>query len=329
LKYAKVLGLVALAALILLGYRAERIDPEISATVGDAAETTELASAVPLVPLAPQKLGDWKLPLGPLAEYEPPRKMRPRIYAQAACVVDCQTRSLLYGRNEDQPRPIASLVKLLTTLTYLESGGDLDAEIEITPEDAKGAGKSVLWKGHRFKARDVLYTALLSSDNRAARALARSTPYSLDQFIERMNARAKAIGCRSLSVVEPTGLSELNVASALDVARLLAAALANPTLSEVCRTYRHQFQQLNGRKKYRIVNSNRLLLSHYKELGGKTGYIVEAGWCVANMIDTPEGPMAVVILGASSNSSRFAQSRKLTDWALRYRHRADDFVLAQ
>jgi D-alanyl-D-alanine endopeptidase (penicillin-binding protein 7) len=323
-KYVKGVGLLTLALLLLLGYQIDKIGPEVSETTGDAAETTDLASALPVVP---PTLGDWHLPLGPLAQYEPPRKMRPRIYAHAACVVDCQTRSLLYGRRETEARPIASLVKLLTALVYLESGGDLDAEIEITPEDARGAGKSVLWKGHRFKARDVLYTALLSSDNRAARALARSTPYSLEQFIERMNNRAREIGCRSLSVVEPTGLSELNVASPLDVARLLAAALSNPTIGKVCRTYRHQFAQLNGRKKYRIVSSNRLLLSRYKELGGKTGYIVEAGWCVANMIDTPDGPLAVVILGASSNSSRFSQARKLTDWALKYRHKSDAFVL--
>lgn len=324
MKYVKAVGLLTLALLILLGYRIDRIDPEISETTGDAAETTELASALPVTP---QTLGDWHLPLGPLAAYEPPRKMRPRIYAEAACVVDCQTRSVLYGRRETEARPIASIVKLLTTLVFLESGGDLDAEIEISPEDAEGAGKSVLWKGHRFKAQDVLYTALLSSDNRAARALARSTPYSPAQFIERMNDRARAIGCRSLIVVEPTGLSELNVASPLDVARLLTAALSNPTIGKVCRTYRHQFAQLNGRKNYRIVNSNRLLLSQYKELGGKTGYIVEAGWCVANMIDTPDGPLAVVILGASTSSSRFSQARKLTVWALKYRHKSDAFVL--
>jgi D-alanyl-D-alanine endopeptidase (penicillin-binding protein 7) len=326
LKYVKAAGLVALAVLILLGYRISRIVPELANTTGDAAEPVESAARPPA---APVRLGQWKMPLGPLAELDPPRGMRPRIYAEAACVVDCQTRTVLYGRREDEPRPIASIVKLLTALVYLESGGNLDAEIVITPEDADGAGKSVLWKGHRFKARDVLYTALLSSDNRAARALARSTPYTVDEFIERMNARAQEIGCRSLSVVEPTGLSEQNVASALDVARLLAAALSNPTLGQVCRTYRHQFAQLNGRRHYRIVNSNRLLLSHYKELGGKTGYIVEAGWCVANMIDTPDGPLAVVILGAASNGARFSQSRRLTDWALKYRHRAGDFALSK
>jgi len=325
-KYVKAAGLLALALLVLLGYRIDSVDPETSDTKGDAAETAELPAALP--PVAPKTLGDWHLPLGPLAQYEPPRKMRPRLYAQAAAVVDCQTRSLLYGRRETEPRPIASLVKLLTALVYLESGGDLESEIEITPEDAHGAGKSVLWKGHSFKAQDVLFTALLSSDNRAARALSRSTPFTQEQFIERMNDRAREIGCRTMNIVEPTGLSELNVASALDVARLLAAALSNPTIGKVCRTYRHQFAQLNGRKKYRIVNSNRLLLSRYKELGGKTGYIVEAGWCVANMIDTPDGPLAVVVLGASSNSSRFSQCRKLTDWALKYRHKADAFALS-
>ena len=91
MKYVKAVGLLILALLLLLGYQLDRVDPQISETTGDAAETTELASALPVVP---QTLGDWHLPLGPLAQYDPPRKMRPRIYAHAACVVDCLWKHL-------------------------------------------------------------------------------------------------------------------------------------------------------------------------------------------------------------------------------------------
>jgi D-alanyl-D-alanine endopeptidase (penicillin-binding protein 7) len=270
--------------------------------------------------------GSAYLTAGPWITCDIPSKLRPRLRAHAACVVDCNSGKVLYGLKSKTPRPMASLVKLLTALVYLESGGDLDAVIEITPEDARNAGKSILWKGHKFKARDVLYTALLSSENRAARALARSTPYTPEQFIERMQERAQNLGCTSLRVVEPTGLSEENVASPEDVARLLAAALSNKTISRVCKTYRHQFKALNSRKTYRLTNSNRLLLSKYKILGGKTGYIVEAGWCVAAMNDTPSGPMITVIMGSQSNSVRFAQARKLIGWAMRNRKEASTFA---
>jgi D-alanyl-D-alanine endopeptidase (penicillin-binding protein 7) len=242
--------------------------------------------------------------------------------------VDGRSGALLYGRRAEEVRPIASIVKLLTALVYLESGGDLNAEIEITPEDAKGAGKSILWKGHRFKAKDVLYAALMSSENRAARALARSTPYSPEQFIKRMRDRAREIGCNTMRITEPTGLSELNVASSLDVARLLVAALANPTIADVCRTYRYQFRATNSKKTYRITNSNRMIVSKYRVRGGKTGYISESGWCLANMIEAPFGPLVTVVMASRSNGHRFTETRRLIEWALKNRPRAHTFALA-
>lgn len=323
MKFVKPGVALFIGLLILLGY------------VSDPTETTEGGDVAATETDAPEASRIWNhpdyglnIPTGPWVEYKPPRKYRPRLYAYAACVVDCDAGAVIYGRRADRVRPIASLTKLLTALVYLESGGTFDQEIEITPEDAHGAGKSILWKHHRFKAEDVFYTALMASDNRAARALARSTFYAPDQFIARMNAKARQLGCTSLHVEEPTGLSEKNVASAKDVARLLAAALANPTIRKVTQTYRREFHALNSRKKYRIVNSNRLLLSKYDVIGGKTGYIVEAGWCLASMVDTNNGPLAVVVLGASSNSSRFAQARRLIAWALKYRDRVDSFALA-
>jgi D-alanyl-D-alanine endopeptidase (penicillin-binding protein 7) len=322
MKHLRVWAAVALVTIIFVGYAREQSQTE--ATPEPAAPGAPEA-AVPVFPEEPAYL-----PAGPWASYTPPRKMRPKLRSYAACVVDCNTGAVLYGRRAHEVRPIASIIKLLTAMVYLESGGDLNQEIEITPEDARGAGKSILWKGHRFKAHDVLYTALMSSENRAARALARSTPYSREQFVERMQKRAREIGCKTLQVVEPTGLSENNVASATDVARLLTAALANPTIREVCRTYRHQFKALNSRKQYRLTNSNRLLTSKYKVRGGKTGYIVEAGWCLANMIETPDGPLVTVVLHSRSNSWRFTDSRRLIEWALKYRRKAPAaFALAQ
>ena len=133
------------------------------------------------------------------------------------------------------------------------------------------------------------------------------------------------------TVVGPPGRTCVwhKLASATDVARLLAAALSNPTIKKVCRTYRHQFKAKNSRKNYRLVNSNRLLTSKYKVRGGKTGYIVEAGWCLANMIETSGGPIVTVVLYSRSNSWRFTDSRRLIEWALKYRRKATTaFALA-
>lgn len=321
MKFLKIGIAMFLMLLIVVGYTSEEAQVATGHTAGfpvSAATAAALKQATPRH-IEPPKDG-WTI-------YDPPSKMRPRLYAQAACVVDFKSSSVLYSHHGEDVRPIASITKLLTALVYLDAGGTFDQEIQITPEDAKGAGKSILWKNHRFKARDVFYTALLSSDNRAARGLARSTTLTPEQFIERMNEKARQIGCLTLSVEEPTGLSEQNVASAVDVARLLSAALANPAIRKVCQTYRHQFMALNSKKLYRIHNTNRMLLSKYSVAGGKTGYIEESGWCLANMIDTEAGPIAAVVLGTGSNSSRFTQVRRLTDWGLKYRTQRDKFSI--
>jgi D-alanyl-D-alanine endopeptidase (penicillin-binding protein 7) len=321
LSRARIVAGLALLVVVLVGYSAERYqspEPEIV--------VASLPKAVARAVVARDVAKGWTS--GPWVPLEPPRKLRPRLRSHAVCVVDGRSGALLYGRRAEEVRPIASIVKLLTALVYLESGGDLNAEIEITSQDAQGAGKSILWKGHRFKAKDVLYAALMSSENRAARALARSTPYSPEQFIERMRDRAREIGCNTMRITEPTGLSELNVASCVDVARLLVAALANPTIAEVCRTYRYQFRATNNKRTYRLTNSNRMLVSKYRVRGGKTGYISESGWCLTNMIEAPFGPLVTVVMASRSNSHRFTETRRLIEWAFKNRPKAHTFALA-
>jgi D-alanyl-D-alanine endopeptidase (penicillin-binding protein 7) len=321
----RVLVGVAVVVVAALGYAMDRRPRSEPATLSLAQPKATTPQPRPVPPAPGARDGSGR----PWVALEPPSRLRPRLGAHAACVVDEKSGSVLFGRRADEVRPVASMIKLLTALVYLESVGDLNGEIEITPEDAQGAGKSILWKGHRFRARDVLYAALMSSENRAARALARSTPYTEEEFIQRMRDRAARMGCSTLQVVEPTGLSELNVASATDVARLLITALANPTIARICQTYRHEFRAINKpRKLYRLTNSNRLLKSKYQVTGGKTGYIVEAGWCLANRIETSLGPLVTVVMGCRSNGARFSETRQLIEWAQKYRSRAHTFSQA-
>jgi len=319
-----IIGIVVVV-IVAIGYAMDRHARSEPARLSAVDEPATRSKPRPVPPAPTSRDGAGR----PWVALEPPSKLRPRLGAHAACVVDEESGSVLYGRRSDEVRPVASMIKLLTALTYLESGGDLNGEIEITPEDAQGAGKSILWKGHRFRARDVLYAALISSENRAARALARSTPYTEEEFIQRMRDRAARMGCTTFQVVEPTGLSELNVASSTDVARLLINAVSNPTIARILQTYRHEFRAINKpRKLYRLTNSNRMLKSKYKVSGGKTGYIVEAGYCLANRIETPQGPIVTVVMGCRSNSSRFTETRNLIEWAQKYRARAHTFSQA-
>jgi D-alanyl-D-alanine endopeptidase (penicillin-binding protein 7) len=244
---------------------------------------------------------------------------RPRMRCGSAIVIDNTTREVLYARRELLRRPIASLSKLLTTLVLLESGTDLTKTATITKEDAYQSSRSNLRTGEEYTLRDLLYAALVGSDNRAARALSRSAGIPADSFIVLMNAKAASLGMDSTSVVEPTGLSEQNVSTAYDCAVLLDAALRNHLIQHISTTSEVTIKPLNRKRAKRLVNTNRLLRYGYDFIGSKTGYISEAGWCIAARGYSDDGhDVTVVVLGAPTNGSRFRALRNALLWAYKF-----------
>ncbi|MCK4857341.1 MAG: D-alanyl-D-alanine carboxypeptidase [candidate division Zixibacteria bacterium] len=242
----------------------------------------------------------------------------PRLRCRAAILIDNQTAQTLYGRNEYSVRPIASITKLLTALTFLDFKVDWDKEIGMTRADARNSSRSKLRWGDVYKVRYLFCASLLSSDNRATRALARSTGISQDSFTVTMNRKARQLGLLTMRIEEPTGLSEKNVASAIDCARLLNVAAADTTIKRVMQTHTYDFHSVKRQRKYRLTNTNRLLKSRWFVEGGKTGYIFESGWCVAvRMTDWHGIDLTAVVLGARSKSSRFTQAARLFQWGFR------------
>jgi D-alanyl-D-alanine carboxypeptidase len=125
--------------------------------------------------------------------------------------------------------------------------------------------------------------------------------------------------------VEPTGLSEQNVATVQGCATLLRAAATNPIVGAIMQKQTYAFT--SNRKLHRLVNTNRLLRSKFRITGGKTGFINEAGYCFATLVETPSGAeVTAVLLGAPSNRLRFAEARRLLDWTFRFGLSRNDAV---
>lgn len=239
----------------------------------------------------------------------------PKVRAEAVVVLDTREGRILYTKNERARRPIASITKLMTALVYLDSGADPDSSIALEPGEFTGAGRSIFRKREVVRARDLLYTALLKSDNVAARALARASGLPADEFVARMNRRAMLLGLDDTHFAEPTGLNAENVSTALDCAALVQAAARNPYLREVMESKEYTFQTSRGPK---VAHStNRLLLSGDAEAPvGKTGFILEAGYCIATCLHSTSRDIAVVVLGAPSSGARFREANALFRWAL-------------
>ena len=239
----------------------------------------------------------------------------PNIRARAAVIYNPTTGKVLWGENAQDQRPIASLTKVMTAIVFMEQHPDLTQEVVVADSDVRRASTTYLRRRERVSVNDLLHLALIASDNGAARVLARISPWGTVGFIERMNEKASELGLLSTRLTDPAGLRASNVSSAYDLSRLIAYASRNAQIAEIMRKESHRIR--TNRRRITLRNTNKLLGGDFDVRAGKTGYIRRAGFCVAALLQLPESdPVAVVILGARSNSGRFRDARRLVDWLM-------------
>jgi D-alanyl-D-alanine carboxypeptidase len=130
-----------------------------------------------------------------------------------------------------------------------------------------------------------------------------------------MNAKAKELGMTESIFMDPTGIEIGNQATAMNVAWLLREALEEALVKETLTMDEYSFSAVTGQS-HRIKNTNKLLGSYLDIVGGKTGYIDEAGFCLANLVKSQASSQGiiVVILGAKSEEDRFQQNKFLSQW---------------
>ncbi len=251
------------------------------------------------------------------ARRAPARRARRRgpvgvVYARNAIVVDPVTQQVLFEKQSGQTVPIASLTKLMTALVFLEQKPDLRRVAEVTRAEISGGGHTQLRNHEQVSLYDLLHMGLMNSDNVATRVLARETGLTAGAFVARMNARAAELGLANTRYVEFTGLDERNVSTAADVAKLLRVAADHYLIREITTTPTYVFTSERPRRTHQIVNSNRLVRGNRYEVNcGKTGFISEAGYCVATWVRDRGRDLITVVLGAPTNATRFADVVRL------------------
>lgn len=233
--------------------------------------------------------------------------------SEVAFVQDLESASVLYDKNSDEVRPIASISKLMTALVVAEAGQSMDEILQIADADVDRLrhSRSRLRVGTELSRADMMHLALMSSENRAAHALGRYYPGGMPAFVRAMNDKARALGMRSTYFVEPTGLSSDNVSSPRDLVKLLKAVNHQPIIHRY--TTDDQYQVAVGKGRTLVYNNtNRLVKnSDWNIRISKTGFINEAGECLVMLTRIDNRDVAIVLLNSSGHYSRIGDAVRI------------------
>ena len=239
----------------------------------------------------------------------------PDARAAAAIVFDPSTGQVLWEQNSHDQRSIASITKVMTSVVFLADAPDLSQKVMVTRADMRNASVTYLKANERVSYDDLLHLLLIASDNGAARVLARTSEGGTQAFVERMNEMAQHLNLGSTHYTDPSGLESTNVSSAYDLSHLIAFAAADPVIGPIMRTTEYEAHPTFGT--VTVHSTNKLLGTDVDVRGGKTGFISKAGYCLATLLQMPQGsPVAVVVLGAATSTSRFLEARHLFNWVV-------------
>ena len=235
----------------------------------------------------------------------------------AAVLIDEDSGTVLYEKNADERRPVASITKVMTlllTFEALQAGKIALGDIVPVSEHAYHMGGSQIWlePGEQLTLQEMLKAICISSANDAAVAVAEFVAGSESAFVDAMNARAAALGMTATHFANACGLDEEgHLSSARDVAVMSREMLLHhPEVREYCTVWMDTLR--GGRTQ--LVNTNKLLKSYPGITGLKTGTTGKAGVCITASAERDGLRLIAVVLGASSGKERFEAAKTLLDY---------------
>lgn len=235
-------------------------------------------------------------------------------FAQSYVVYDFTHDKVLESRAPNSVQPIASVTKLMTANVFLENNKNPNCTTSISDEDydyIKGTGTK-LPKQTPIACTELLKAMLVHSDNYAAHALARSAGMSRTQFIQKMNQKAQELGMHSTRFSDSSGLSSMNISSAMDLVKLAKYSMDKPQIQALSNTKAAYVKA--GRRNVFMQNTNRLVREEQFDAAvSKTGYIRESGYNLVfiNKLECNHATIGVISLNNHSSAlrSNFTQNK--------------------
>ena len=224
------------------------------------------------------------------------------LYALSAVLMDGETGRVLYGKEAYKGRPNASTTKVMTCILALELAKG-DDYVQVSGNAASQPQTRLgMREGQQFYLEDLLYSLMLKSHNDSAVAIAEHIGGSVEGFAEKMNEKAKELGCKDTHFVTPNGLDGedeggIHHTTARDLALIMAYAIKNATFVHITQTRDYTFTDISGKKHYSVHNTNAFLDMETGVISGKTGFTGNAGYCYVCAVRQDERLFIVALLG--------------------------------
>lgn len=235
--------------------------------------------------------------------------------AESYIVIDSASGNPLMAKEVQKVWTPASLTKLVTALVVLEKNPKLQGSIKLKKTDEVGGARLATKVGVSYTVKDLFNAMLIASANNATNAVARSTGLSSVEFVAKMNDKAKELGALHTHFVEPTGISEQNLSTVEDYAKIAQTAFAQPLILSAAKTLEYSFRATNNKRYlHKLKNTNKLLKDGEMEIiAGKTGYLDESKYNFTALVKDQYNQLAIVVLfGAKDTSAQFRETKQLT-----------------
>lgn len=251
------------------------------------------------------------------------------LYARSACLLDADSGRVLYNKNAEEQMPMASTTKIMTCILTLELA-HLDEIVTASANAVKQPPvKMNVKQGEQFLLGDLLYALMLNSYNDVAVMVAEHVGGSVEGFAEKMNLKARELGCEHTYFITPSGLDAQDAygkhsTTAVDLAKIMKYCVKDSPQKElfleITQMPSYTLWNKNNTKSYNCSNHNTFLNMMDGAVSGKTGFTTEAGYCYVGAVEW-DGKFLIVALLAcgwpSNQGYKWADTKKLMTYGLK------------
>lgn len=251
-----------------------------------------------------------------------------QLYAQSAVLMDADNGRVLFEKNGSEKKPMASTTKIMTCILALEEGNLTDV-VNVSEYAARQPKVHLgMQMDEKFYLRDLLYSLMLESHNDSAVAIAEHIGGSVQAFADKMNEKAKEIGCGNTYFITPNGLDASDEkgehsTTAEDLAKIMSyCILKSPqkeTFLSITRKETYHFMDVDCRRSFSCNNHNAFLAMMDGALSGKTGFTGKAGYCYVGALESEGRTFVVALLGCgwpNNKGYKWADTKKLMTYGM-------------